>query len=126
VFQIRKQTEVYHNARVKKFYLKYYSKGLGVTFLKNIELGFIVPIRDHLKERWHLSPVFATFIAKIVATTFTYPLDTLRTMKRASIQRNPLKEICKKPSMAYAGYPLYLLRSVPMTVIVFTLQDFIR
>lgn len=101
-------------------------RGFGFTCIKNVEIGFIPPLRDKFDE-YGLNRDLATFSAKLLVLTFTYPLDTLRNLKR--LKENPMstynifKMFFKNPQTMFQGYITYAMRSIPATVIAFTLQD---
>jgi len=104
-------------------------RGLGITCIKNIEFGFIVPFRQYMKDKG-FDPLPATFTAKLITTSITYPLDTARTLCRYSTKPLSGKQIVlqfyKSPKSAYKGYSLYILRSVPSTAIAFTTYDWLE
>lgn len=138
VIRVRRQTQITQSSpQVKSTILKVIqeegfkglTRGLGITWMKNVELGFIAPFRQYMKDRGY-DPLIATFTAKLATTSITYPLDTARTLRRYSIAPLSGTEILlkfyKQPINAYKGYSLYVLRSVPSTVIAFTVYDWLE
>jgi len=109
--------------------IKGLTRGLGITWVKNVELGIIAPFREYMKANGS-DPLLATFTAKLLITSITYPLDTARTLSRYSTKPLSAKQIMlqfyKFPASAYKGYSLYVLRSGFATVIVFTMYDWLE
>jgi len=135
VVRTRRQTQVTKTASksnvsiftiIKHEGLRGLSQGLGFTCLKNLEIGCISPCREYLIEHYHIHPPIATFIAKLFFSTLTYPLDTARTLQRYPMSYNSiLSRFIRNPKSTYFGYTLYAARSVPSTVIAFTIHDWL-
>lgn len=111
-------------------------KGLGWTLCKNVELGIISTFRPKLHQQLvQHGPNFmndsiigwstSTFIIKWMTNTLLYPLDTGRVISRTSSYSTQkiIWTMFQNPKIAYRGYILYSIRSVPSTVIAFTIND---
>lgn len=102
------------------------TQGLGFTWLKNVEIGCISPCREYLINHYHIQPPIATFITKLFFSTLTYPLDTARTLRRYPLSYNSIiNRFLHNPKSTYFGYTLYAVRSIPSTVIAFTVHDWL-
>lgn len=100
-------------------------KGYGISLFKGIELILQMPIQEKLKE--YLPVPLATFVARSIGVTITYPLEVLR-VKIRNEPRTPKKialELLKSPSNWYRGYSVYTLRSSSKAMIVFTLYEYL-
>jgi len=137
VIRTRRQTEIIKTSQrnnmtilgvIKEEGISGLSRGLGLTWMKNIELGFIAPFRDRMKNEGY-SPILSSFVAKLFTTSITYPLDTARTLRRFSTNPISGQDIAIKfyhnPKSAYKGYSIYALRSIPSTVIAFAVYDWL-
>ena len=107
---------------------------MGITYVCNIDLGIQLPIYEYLKQHLPnttMGIAICAFIAKLVATTLTYPIDTIRTNKRR-VTNLSISEIIKKIKSEggligfYKGYPMCLARSVPCSVIAFIIYERLR
>ena len=138
VIRTRRQTQLIktsaqHNmplsTTLKREGWKMWTRGLGFTFVKNIEMGCISPCREYLIDSYHIHPIVATFTSKMVFGILLYPLDTARTLRRCESTPKSFRKILyqfrSNPKSAYYGCPLYIARSVPTTVIAFTLYDWL-
>jgi len=118
--------KIYQKEGFRSFY-----RGLGVTYFKNIELGIQLPIYEYIKSNTPITYALAAFIAKMTATTVTFPLDTIRTNRRRNSNLSIFEIINKIKSERglfgfYKGYHIYLLRSLPSSVIAFMVYESLR
>jgi len=137
VIRTRHQTQIIRGSNsnltiiriIREEGIKGLSRGLGFTWIKNIELGFNAPFRDKMKK-YGYNPILSSFVAKLFTTSVTYPLDTARTLRRHLMYPISAKDIAIRfyhdPKSAYKGYPIYALRSIPSTVIAFTVYDWLE
>jgi hypothetical protein len=123
---------------------KNYYRGLRWTFIKNVEVGFIMKYRFQLRDSLNnysksflsenssfeiyvseFNNVFSTFLIKWGVSTLTYPLDTARVLSRTTDYSSfeILSCLYKNFSNSYRGYWLYSMRSVPSTVITFVTYE---
>lgn len=140
VMRTRKQTELVNPSFLKekksskslvgilrKEGFRVWTRGLVITWIKNVELGGIAFSREYLRDNYNIPLIFATFGSKVAFGLITYPLDTARTLRR--FEETPLgyhqmlNKFYTNPSSAYRGCGMYLLRSVPSTFIAFTIHD---
>jgi hypothetical protein len=115
---------------IKRQWSKWMFRGLGWTWVKNVELGLIMRYRHSLEEYIPVylpSKVVSTFLIKWSTTTLTYPLDTARVLSRTEALSLPeiYRRLSASPRNAYRGYILYSTRSVPSTVIAFCTYDWL-
>ncbi len=138
VIRTRRQTQLiktsaHHNmslsTALKKEGWKMWTRGLGFTFAKNVELSCITSCREYLIEHQHVHPIVATFASKITFGMLLYPIDTARTLRRCESSPKSFMEIATRfrsnPKSAYCGCLVYMIRSVPSTVIAFTVYDWL-
>jgi len=142
VLRTRHQTEVLNDSFKTKKYpksafdlikdegTKGWCRGLMITCIKNVELGGIMSMREKLKNDHNLSPFVSTFLSKVTFGTLSYPFDTLRTLSRnhtkGDIAKIMIKRTITNPSSLYNGCLVYMFRSVPSTLIAFTVHDYLK
>ena len=96
-------------------------KGLGITFLKNIELGIQLPVYDYLRKN-EIDLLFASVVSKLFATSLSYPLDTMRTIQRSEKRIWTILQLARQTGL-YNGYMFYIFRSIPHTMITFYIYE---
>jgi solute carrier family 25 (mitochondrial folate transporter), member 32 len=123
---------IYNNEGLFSFY-----RGVGITLFKNIELGIQLPIYEYSKSSIHFTPFLSVnyaisgFISKIISTSITYPIDTIRTQRRSN-NIYTIKTIIKNIkyyngfSGFYNGYFIYLYRAIPSSVITFVVYELLQ
>ncbi len=137
VIRTRRQTQLiktsaHHNiplsTALKHEGWKMWTRGLGFTFVKNVELSCITSCREYLKTH-HIHPIVATFASKMMFGLLLYPIDTARTLRRCESTPKSFMEIAcqfrSNPKSAYYGCLVYMIRSVPSTIIAFTVYDWL-
>jgi len=117
--------------------LSVFMKGLGVSYFKNLELGVQLILFEKLKKylntdknKFVALPI-ASFLAKTIASTVTYPIDTIRTICRTDSHigiRNITTNVYKSGGLVgfYKGYSAYFIRAIPSSVIVFTINECLK
>jgi solute carrier family 25 phosphate transporter 23/24/25/41 len=104
-------------------------KGYGLTQMKNSSLAIQLPIYEYLRsEDYH--PFLSGTIARTAASSVSYPLDTLRTIRRDDrlfrTYLRMIREIYAKEGLIgfYRGYMAHLIKSVPGAALVFCMYDY--
>lgn len=120
-YQINQYESILSIYRTESFRGLY--KGLFMTYLKNIEIGIQMPIYEYLKKDYNI--IVSSFFSKLIATSITYPLDTIRTIQRSDKDFLTILNICKKKGL-YNGYLLYIFRSLPHTLITFWVYEYLK
>jgi hypothetical protein len=91
VLRVRKQTcilkgQTHINPTIRSIYkeegFNSLTKGIKSSLLKNVELGFIMTIYEKLKNDYNMNPFYASFIGKMTSSIVTYPLDSIRNIRR--------------------------------------------
>lgn len=146
VTKTRHQTNLSKNHKIyqtiKTIYRKEglyaFSKGLGLTYVKNVELGLQLTIFEFLHKKFDINGIsaglscfVASFIGKSISTSVTYPLDTLRTIRRTDNKKSVFKIVSEIYQTIgykgfYKGYLANSIRSIPCAVIALWVNDFIK
>ena len=94
-----------------------YTQGLMLTYVKNLEIGFQLSLFELLKNKDY-SIFMASLIAKSLSTTLTYPIDTVRTIRRSGNQIS-IMNIYRQGGIRvfFNGYFYNSIRSIPSSVI---------
>lgn len=115
---------------IRKEGIRGWTQGLGFTLLKNIEIGGIMAVREKMTRDYDVHPTISTFCSKMIFGMMLYPLDTARTLRRCETSPKSLQQILYRfsynPKSAYYGCMMYLIRSVPSSVIAFTMNDYLK
>ena len=105
--------------------------------IKNTELGLQMYLYDKIRTStttpYQLKWVpFQMFLAKLLSTSISYPIETIRTNKRFYKKQTGvwyiMKTLVRQNGVLYGfyrGYWLYALRSTPNAMIVFSLYEFL-
>jgi hypothetical protein len=109
---------------------KYYS-GILPTLLINLNFMIQIPLYEYLKNKLVTKDTIGIFLissfSKVVSSTITYPLDTLRAMKRQKPNKEYLKLLKSRAiSGFYRGFSIYLFRSVPYHTSIFCTYEYIK
>ena len=108
---------------------KYYS-GILSTFLINLNFMIQIPMYEHIKNKLDTSVqnvFFASSFSKIISSTITYPLDTIRAMKRQKPDEKYLTLLKSREILGfYRGLHIYLFRSIPYHTSVFCTYEYVK
>ena len=92
-----------------------------------------MPIYEYLKKKINNNNTFniilITTISKTIATIITYPLDTIRTIKRDNNQLkliNIIKQLNNNKIKYYSGIFYYLSRGIPTHIITFCTYEYLN
>lgn len=104
--------------------------GYNLTIIRNLELGLQLPLYETFKDHG-ISPIYAGFMAKLISSSATYPIDTCRTLIRNGNGNNVLPiASCLLQSEGirglYRGYLFSAIKSVPASAITFTVYELFR
>jgi hypothetical protein len=108
---------------------KYYSGVLPTLFI-NLNFMIQIPMYEYLKSKLINKDTINIFLisstSKVLSSVITYPLDTLRAMKRQS-PNNTYLELLKSRNFYgfYRGLPVYLFRSVPYHTSLFCTYEYL-
>ena len=116
---------------IKPFY-----NALITTYIINGSFIFQIPIYEYLKEKYihdkSENKILKTFIntslSKTFATCITYPIDTIRAIKRETVNVtiiNIIKHLNKNPIKYYHGFNYYLMRSIPYHCGIFCTYEYL-
>lgn len=111
-----------------------FTYGLGMTLIKNVELAIQLPLYEKFKKyeytnAHNINVLIAGFLAKSIASSIAFPLDTIRTLKRTNEKKLNIlciiNSVCKKSGFMgyYKGYQAYFIRSIPMSALIFCIND---
>lgn len=106
--------------------------GYSTTLLKNSELGIQMSAIEYIQNHTQLPYPVVVFISKSLATTITYPLETIRTNQRIANSSNKLVTVGKKIICTdgvrgmYRGLGVYAIKSIPSTIITFWLYKLFK
>ena len=92
-------------------------KGLTLTYIKNLEVGLQLSLFEYLKKKEY-STLTSSLIAKGISTTITYPIDTIRTIRRSG-NKISIRDIYYRSGIKafFNGYVYNSMRSIPTSVI---------
>ena len=117
----------------KQFGIKPFYNVLIPTYLLNMSFIFQMPIYEYLKKKINNNNTFniilITTISKTIATIITYPLDTIRTIKRDNNQLkliNIIKQLNNNKIKYYSGIFYYLSRGIPTHIITFCTYEYLN
>jgi len=112
----------------KLYGINVFYKGLLMTYVKNIEMAIQMPLYEFFKENIGINGatkyILSSFLSKTIATTIMYPLDTIRTIRRAypnMILKNSILYTYK--SGFFKGYSAHFIRTIPCSVITFAVRE---
>lgn len=140
LFFIKQKNQLYDNFNVKEFYIKngykpFYNVLLS-TYLANTSLIIQIPLYEKLKLEFTkysnnntLNILFVTIISKTTASSITYPFDTIRSIKRENINLSNfeiVKKLSKNYKNFYKGFSIYLFRSLPYHISIFSIYEFLK
>lgn len=123
----------YKNKGIKPFY-----NALGSTYIINASFLIQMPLYEKLKFNNKLNQTIKndtvkifliTSFAKTVSSCVFYPIDTIRAIKRESINDNYfkiIKNLNKNPINYYSGINIYLIRSIPYHATTFCTFEYFK
>lgn len=98
-------------------------KGMAMTMFRNVDLIIQIPIYDYMKDK-EFDVSFSAATSRFVATTVTYPFDTVRSVLRGNGSVNQIWVDGLKGM--FRGYSLNVSISVLKSVVVFTIFEFLK
>jgi len=136
IFFIRHKYQISNSFNTLLYYNKNgiypFYNSLIPTYLINISMLFQMPIYEYLKNKFGNNTkniVGITIFSKTISTIITYPMDTVRTIKRNEINLSLLKiikQLNKNKSMYYSGILIYLARGLPSNIITFCTYEYLK
>ena len=136
LFFIRQKNQTNNNFNVTNFYkqngIKPFYNGLIPTYLVNISMLFQMPMYEYLKNKVNNNTfnIFGiTTFSKIISTFITYPIDTVRTIKRNNDElkiTTIVRQLNKNKLMYYSGIIYYLSRGIPTHIITFCTYEYLN
>ena len=143
LFFIKQHRQLNENFNIINYYNKYgikpFYSGLIPTYIVNMSFFFQMPIYEFLKKKicenknnnkYYLSNILLfIIISKTIATSITYPFDTIRAIKRNNIKlsyNKIIKNLNCNYLNYYKGFSIYLMRSLPYHSTVFCVYEFLK
>ena len=136
LFFIRQKNQTNNNFNTLNFYkqngIKPFYNALIPTYLVNISMLFQMPIYEYLKNKVNnntFNILSITTFSKTISTCITYPIDTIRTIKRNNNEIkfiDIIKNLNKNKLMYYSGITVYLSRGIPTHIITFCTYEFLN
>ena len=134
IWFIRQKNKIYNNFNIYNYYnkngIKPFYNTLIPTYFINISFLFQIPIYEYLKTKYdnNTKNIFLiTIFSKTISTFLTYPIDTIRTIKRNNDKIfiiDIINKLNKNKLMYYAGFFTYLSRGIPSHVITFCTYEY--
>ena len=127
---LRQKSQVSEPHCFKTTPISNYYVGIIPTLFINLNFMIQIPLYEYIKNKFDTSVqnvFFASAISKVASSTITYPLDTIRAMKRQKPNENYLS-LLKSRGITdfYRGLPIYLLRGVPYHISVFCTYEYVK
>lgn len=139
---IRQKNQLSDKFNIIEFYKKngiisFYS-GLNNTYIINASFMIQMPVYEKLKLNIVMKDLIKddtlrifviTSIAKTVSACVFYPMDTIRSHRRAYHETsliNIIRNLNKNPLNYYRGLKFYLLRSIPYHSITFCSYEYLK
>lgn len=122
----------------KKRGIKPFYNGLGGTYILNASFLIQMPLYEKLKLNNKLNHLIKnetfkifliTSFSKLISSCIFYPIDTIRAIKRESINNNYfdiIKNLNKNPIKYYSGINIYLIRSIPYYATTFCTFEYFK
>ena len=136
LFFIRQKYQVDNKFNLIQFYnkngIKPFYNSLIPTYIVNMSFLIQMPIYEFLKssvdnDTFNISII--SCLSKTVGTILTYPIDTIRTIKRTHFNTsiiNIIQKLNKNKMKYYSGILTYLFRSLPSNIIIFCTYEYIN
>jgi hypothetical protein len=137
LFFIKQKNQLQTNFKILDYYnkngFKPFYNALISTYLINLSLLIQIPLYDNFKSKLinynTFDIFFITLLSKTIATSITYPFDTIRTIKRENINLSNfeiIKKLNKNYINFYKGFNIYLLRSLPYHASIFCTYEYLK
>jgi len=122
----------------KKYGIKPFYNGLSSTYIINLSFIIQMPLYENLKQNTKLNELIKndtfkifliTSFSKTLSLYLVYPVDTIRTIKRNDYNItyiNIIKNLNKSPTMYFAGFGVYLIRSIPYQTTIFCTYEYLK
>ena len=113
----------------KNFTLKNVTRGNLVSSMLCLQTGISFTVMEILNNN-NINPIVSSIIARTLAGSITYPLDTIRTIIRINNDLNTtelmLNLFKKDPFLFYNGFSFYLIKSIPSFVMVNIIYNYLQ
>lgn len=142
LWMIRFKRQTTNDFSIVNFYkqngIKSFYNGLLSTYFVNASFLVQIPVYEKLKNNESIKKNFIndtfrifiiTAIAKTLAASIFYPLDTIRAISRNDNTLSIitiLNKLNKKPNMYYSGISVYLVKSIPYHTSTFCTFEYIK
>ncbi len=98
-----------------------WTRGLGTTFVHNIQFSALFPLTEYLHNPKHdtlATTICKTAVAKTIVGTLWYPSEVYRSERRMGSNISPFNFLThNNQAVFWRGYGIFLLRTVPQTAL---------